>query len=286
MNYIQITVSSENPNISDLVIADLSQIPVESIEVIGDNVHAYMPKDIFDSIGSITFPIASRAGSLTVKTKEIQHQNWNELWESNFSPVFIGTSVLIKAPFHVDLDTKKFDFVIEINPKMAFGTGHHPTTRLMIQELLKYDLFEKNVLDMGCGTGILSVLASKMGAKQTFGVEIDIHAASNAQEIVENNNVSSNVKIFPGGTECIMPRGSAFGRYDFILANIKRNVLLKDLMYYASNSFEGTKLFLSGFYQNDVKQIVKRAKDCGYFLIDQSSNEAWIHLTLEYRGKE
>lgn len=286
MNYIQITVSSENPNISDLVIADLSQIPVESIEVIGDNVHAYMPKNIFDSIDSIAFPIASRVGSLTVKTKEIQHQNWNELWESNFSPVIIGTSLLIKAPFHADLDTKKFDFVIEINPKMAFGTGHHPTTRLMIEELLKYDLFEKNVLDMGCGTGILSVLASKMGAKQTFGVEIDIHAASNAQEIVENNNVSSNVKIFPGGTECIMPRGSAFGRYDFILANINRNVLLKDLKYYASNSFEGTKLFLSGFYQNDIKQIAKRAKDCGYFLLDQSSNEAWIHLTLEYRGKE
>jgi ribosomal protein L11 methyltransferase len=125
-----------------------------------------------------------------------------------------------------------------------------------------------------------------MGAKQTLGVEIDPHAASNAKEIVENNNVSRNVKILPGGTECITPRGNACGRYDYILANINRNVLLKDLRYYASNSFEGTKLLLSGFYQSDVKQIAKRAKDCGYFLLHQSSNEAWIHLSLEYRGKE
>ena len=285
MNYIQISISSENPNIRDLVVADLSQIPVESIEVIGDDVLAYMPKNVFDSIDPIVFPIASRTGPLIVKTKEIEHQNWNELWESNFSPVFIGTSVLIKAPFHIGLDLKKFDFVIEINPKMAFGTGHHPTTRLMIEELLKYDLFEKNILDMGCGTGILSVLASKMGAKKTIGIEIDPYAASNAQEIIENNNVSNNVKIFSGGTECILPEGNAYNRYNYILANINRNVLIEDLEYYASNSFAGTKLLLSGFYQSDVEQIIKRAKDCGYFLLHQSSNDAWIHLSLEYRGQ-
>ena len=168
---------------------------------------------------------------------------------------------------------------------MAFGTGHHPTTYLMIQELLKIDLKGKQILDMGCGTGILTVLAVKMGAIKAIGVEIDPYSAENALEVIQANNVSDNSDIYVGGVELISSAGIAHGNYDYILANINRNTLLSDMDSYAKNSVSGTLLHLSGFYLDDVDKVLERAKDCGYFLVSQSSKEGWIHLTLNYHSE-
>ncbi len=285
MDYIQISVRVSNADAIDFVIADMQDKPVESIEVKGLNVLAYVPKDQYEVITTDDFPLGLSKGPLKIETLEIPHQNWNINWESNFSPVYVENQVLVKAPFHSGLDTNKYQYLIEINPKMAFGTGHHPTTYLMIQELLKRDLKGKQILDMGCGTGVLTVLAVKMGAIKAIGIEIDPYSAENALEVIHDNNVSDNSDIYLGGAELISSAGIAYGSYDYILANINRNTLLSDMDSYANNSYDGTLLHLSGFYLDDVDKVLERAKDCGYFLVSQSSKEGWIHLTLNYRSE-
>ena len=285
MNYIQISIRVSNLDAIDFVIADLQDKPVESIEVKGLDVLAYVPKDQYEVSTTDDFPLGVLKGPLKIDTVEIPHQNWNISWESNFSPVYVDNQVLIKAPFHSGLDTNKYQYLIEINPKMAFGTGHHPTTYLMIKELLKLDLKGKQILDMGCGTGILTVLAVKMGAIKAIGVEIDPYSAENALEVIQANNVSDNSDIYVGGVELISAAGIAHGSYDYILANINRNTLLSDMDSYANNSYDGTLLHLSGFYLDDVDKVLERAKDCGYFLVSQSSKEGWIHLTLNYHSE-
>lgn len=285
MNYIRISIRVSNANAIDFVIADLQDKPVESVEIKGLDVLAYVPKDQYKIITTDDFPLGLSKGPLNIETEEIPHQNWNINWESNFSPVNVENQVLIKAPFHSDLDINKYQYLIEINPKMSFGTGHHPTTYLMIQELLKLDLKEKQILDMGCGTGILTVLAVKMGASRAIGVEIDPYSALNAGEAIEVNNVSDSADIYTGGAELISSKGTAHGSYDYIMANINRNTLLLDMESYANNSSDGTLLQLSGFYLDDVDKVLERAKDCGYFLVSQSSKEGWIHLTLSYHSE-
>ena len=285
MNYIQISIRVSNLDAIDFVIADLQDKPVESIEVKGLDVLAYVPKDQYEVSTTDDFPLGVLKGPLKIDTVEIPHQNWNISWESNFSPVYVDNQVLIKAPFHSGLDTNKYQYLIEINPKMAFGTGHHPTTYLMIKELLKLDLKGKQILDMGCGTGILTVLAVKMGAIKAIGVEIDPYSAENALEAIQANNVSDNSDIYAGGVELISATGMAHRSYDYILANINRNTLLSDMDSYANNSYDGTLLHLSGFYLDDVDKVLERAKDCGYFLVSQSSKEGWIHLTLNYHSE-
>ncbi len=285
MNYIRISIRVSNANAIDFVIADLQDKPVESVEIKGLDVLAYVPKDQYKIITTDDFPLGLSKGPLNIETEEIPHQNWNINWESNFSPVNVENQVLIKAPFHSDLDINKYQYLIEINPKMSFGTGHHPTTYLMIQELLKLDLKEKQILDMGCGTGILTVLAVKMGASRAIGVEIDPYSALNAGEAIEANNVSDSADIYTGGAELISSKGTAHGSYDYIMANINRNTLLLDMESYANNSSDGTLLQLSGFYLDDVDKVLERAKDCGYFLVSQSSKEGWIHLTLSYHSE-
>ena len=285
MNYIRVSIRVSNADAIDFVIADLQDKSVESIEVMGLAVVAYVPKDQYQVIKTDDFPLGLLKSPLKIDTEEIPHENWNINWESNFSPVNVENQVLIKAQFHSNLDIDKYQYLIEINPKMAFGTGHHPTTYLMIQELLKFDLMDKKILDMGCGTGILTVLAVKMGANRAVGIEIDPYTAINAIEITDTNNVSDYVDIYTGGAELISSNGPAQSSYDYILANINRNTLLSDMESFAKNSSNGTILQLSGFYLEDVPRVLDRAKDCGYFLLSQSSKEGWIHLTLTYHSR-
>ncbi len=198
--------------------------------------------------------------------------NWNESWEKGYQPVAIDDFVFIKAPFH-DLPAGTYGFTLEIMPKMSFGTGHHGTTAGIIREMRQIDFANLHVLDMGCGTGVLGILAAKMGAAQVVGIDIEAWAVENALENAERNGVSMNV--MEGGKECID------GLFDVVLANINRNIILDQLPLYAKHLKAGGKLLCSGFYQGDVDIIRENAALNSFIFERESSENNWATVVFE-----
>jgi ribosomal protein L11 methyltransferase len=195
----------------------------------------------------------------------LKDENWNRKWEENFQPITIG-DIHVRASFHAPQPAKR-EIIIE--PKMSFGTGHHATTSLMIQEMLKTDCTGRNVLDMGCGTSILAILASMLGAKEVTAVDVDDWAVENSKENLNRNEIK-NVTVLKGDAEIIGERP-----FDVVLANINRNVLLNDMWVYSRSLNRGGRLLLSGFYEEDVKQIKKAAEENGLTFINYEVSEHW-----------
>ncbi|MGW8315788.1 MAG: 50S ribosomal protein L11 methyltransferase [Bacteroidales bacterium] len=204
---------------------------------------------------------------------QIEDQNWNETWESKFQPILIDGKVLIRAPFHDSSQDIPCTLIIE--PKMSFGTGHHFTTRLMVREMLKYPLEGKQVLDMGCGTGVLAILASKSGASRVVGVDYDQWAYENALENVERNETSS-VEIRLGEVDVIGKE-----EFDLILANITRNVLVKDMSVYEQHLSRNGTLIVSGFLAEDVQHVLNAGYQCGISHLNTVEDNNWICLTFK-----
>ncbi len=189
--------------------------------------------------------------------------NWNANWESDYQPVSIDDFVYIRAPFHAHPSTG-YEHVIEIMPKMSFGTGHHGTTAGIMREMRQIDFEAKEVLDMGCGTGVLGILAAKMGASKVLGIDIEAWAVENAIENAERNGVEVNV--LEGGKEMIS------GVFDVILANINRNIIIDQLPLYAQHLKKNGQLLCSGFYQGDV-DIIRENAALNSFIFERESNE-------------
>ena len=284
MDYIALSFTCANALTAELLMADLDGLPVESVTQEGLQVNAYVMEGDYHPWTLANFPLAASVGELTWTVSSIAHQNWNATWESNFPPLIMGTQVLVKAPFHTEVQAEEFDYVIHMVPKMAFGTGHHPTTYLMMEAVLEAaaegSLQGVSLLDMGCGTGILAVLAVKAGAGNAVGIEIDPYAAENAQEITDINGVADRLQIYTGDAAMLQ---TVPGPYQHVMANINRNILLADLPHYAAVSASGARLDLSGFYQADVASLVECAKHCGYSLVKQASKDGWMRLTLVYQ---
>ncbi len=200
-----------------------------------------------------------------------EDKNWNELWEQNFQPVIIAGHCLVRAPFHPPQPELPMEVVIE--PKMSFGTAHHETTQLVMEHLLNMELSGKRVLDMGCGTGILAILAAKLGAGMVLAIDNDRWAYENALENVDRNQVQELVTVIEGETEQIP--GALF---DVIIANINRNVLLKDMPVYARHTASGGKLLLSGFYEEDLDLILAAATSCGWVKDHYLERNRWVAL--------
>ena len=192
--------------------------------------------------------------------EDIEQTNWNEEWEKNFNPIVVDDMVSVRAPFHEKRDDVKYDLIIE--PKMSFGTGHHETTHMMIQHILQNDFKHKSVLDMGCGTGVLAILAEKVGATKLDAIDIDNWCYLNSLENVERNDCK-NISVYEGDVTLLNGK-----KYDSIIANINRNILLADISEYAKCLNENGSLFLSGFYEQDIpiikaecnKQMLKLTK--------------------------
>ncbi len=203
------------------------------------------------------------------EVKEIEQVNWNEEWEKNFESIVVDNEVSIRAPFHENPGLT-YDIVIE--PKMSFGTGHHETTHLMVQHLRSMNLEEKQVLDMGCGTGILAIFAEMKGAKAVDAIDIDNWCYENSIENVERNNCKA-ISVFEGDSRLLKPTS-----YDLIIANINRNILLSDMAVYTASLKENGVLLLSGFYTEDIEMINASAEKNGLVLDKKLERNNWVGL--------
>lgn len=254
----------------EILIAELGSTGFESFTETSEMVEAFIPSSLFsEEMFKDEVQISHSLFKFEYTIEIIPDQNWNEVWEKNyFKPLLINDECLIRAPFHMDYPKAKYEIIIE--PKMAFGTGNHETTELMVMEILNSDFVGKRVLDMGCGTGILGILASMKGADSVTCIDIDENAYRSAYENAGYNNIL-NLEAKLGGVE--LTKGYS---YDIILANIQRNILLNDLPNYLEAMIRGGELIMSGFYIDDLLSIQSRAKELGLSFDGYSEKNNWI----------
>ncbi len=278
MDYKEISISIE-PNTQEnreIVTALLSSLPYDSFQDTEKGVNAYIKKDEFNEEelkNTLNF-IDKELIKINYSLKDIPSQNWNQTWEANFEPVIINEKCVIRAPFHKISPTPELDIVIE--PKMAFGTGHHQTTYLVSLELFETKLRNKEVLDMGCGTGVLSIIASKLGAKHIVAIDNDEDAYINTKENVKINNVN-NIDTYLGDAKTL----NKFKKFDVIIANINRNILLQDMPAYEKVLAEKGKIIFSGFYKKDLSMIMEKAEELSLKFKGYRDKDNWICAYFE-----
>ncbi|MDH3698067.1 MAG: 50S ribosomal protein L11 methyltransferase [Flavobacteriaceae bacterium] len=253
----------------EILIAELSQLPYESFLETENGLKAYIREADFDIASLQELNILTFGKSqIDYVTRIIPEENWNAKWEADFDPILVDGLCLVRAPFH---ETQDVAYEIVIMPKMSFGTGHHETTFLMIRQMLQLDLIGKNVLDMGCGTGVLAILACKMGAKKVRAIDIDEWSYTNSFENAKSNDCNG-IEIEQGDVELLKGPES----YDIILANINRNVLLSDIPNYVNRLNKDGLLLLSGFFTEDLEQITSVCAKTGLRLENFQEKNNWV----------
>lgn len=254
----------------EILIAELGYAGFESFVETDKGVTAYIQKEDWnEGILNDIHVLSSDEFIISYDFNEIEQTNWNQEWEKNFKPIVVDDFVTVRAPFH-DKPTTKYDLIIE--PKMSFGTGHHETTHMMIQHILKNDFKDKSVLDMGCGTGVLAILAEKVGASQLDAIDIDNWCYLNSLENVERNNCE-HILVYEGDVRLLEEK-----KYDVIIANINRNILLADIPQYAKCLNEVGMLFLSGFYKEDIPLIEAKCNENMLKLAEIIQRGQWVSL--------
>ena len=261
-------VSPKEPA-TEMLIAQLGYVGFESFVEQDNGVKAYIQKQEWNSkILEDVFLLHSNEFNITFEYNEIAQTNWNEEWEKNFNPIQVDDLVSIRAPFHTN-PSLQFDIVIE--PKMSFGTGHHETTHMMVQHLLALDLDTKKVLDMGCGTGILAIFAEMKGAKPIDAIDIDRWCYENSLENIQRNNCN-HITVYEGDASVLKEK------YDVIIANINRNILLSDMKTYTDCLNENGVLLLSGFYKEDIVIIEDEVTKHGVTFETMIQRNNWVAL--------
>lgn len=261
-------VSPKEPA-TEMLIAQLGYVGFESFVEQDYGVTAYIQKQEWNSkILEDVFMLNSNEFNITFEYNEIAQTNWNEEWEKNFNPIQVDDLVSIRAPFHTN-PSLQFDIVIE--PKMSFGTGHHETTHMMVQHLLALDLDTKKVLDMGCGTGILAIFAEMKGAKPIDAIDIDSWCYENSLENIQRNNCN-HITVYEGDASVLKEK------YDVIIANINRNILLSDMKTYTDCLNENGVLLLSGFYKEDIVIIEDEVTKYGLTFETMIQRNNWVAL--------
>lgn len=275
MDFIEVTLQV-NPDFADILTAELGELGFDAFVDTENGFSAYIDEDRFSQTAlEETLERYSGLTQISYTTQKIERQNWNEEWERNFEPLFIGDQVSVRASFHEKPEAAKYDIVI--NPKMSFGTGHHETTTLMIENQLALDHQGKRVLDMGCGTGILAIMAGELGASEIVAVEIEDWTVENARENAAINNYTQ-IDVRLGGAETI----AGDQPYDIVLANINRNVLLDDMPAYTDVLKSGGTLLLSGFYTEDLPILQSRAEALGLSYISHRVKNNWVSAIFKF----
>jgi ribosomal protein L11 methyltransferase len=270
----QIPIRTWNNIEREILVARLAEIGFEGFIEQEDQVLAYIASENFSdqSFSSLIDDLAALGMKVQYVFHETPEQNWNEEWEKRFEPVVIKEKVLIRAPFHHSGDDLPCTLIIE--PKMSFGTGHHYTTRLMIEAMMNMDLSGKKVLDMGCGTGVLGIYACKMGAASVLGIDNDQWAYENTLENIEKNTAREMEVSF--GDVRVLPDVA----FDVVLANITRNILVRDLPEYNRHLATGGYLLVSGFLAEDVQFVLNAAYGCGLEHLETAEIFNWISLSF------
>ncbi|MBQ5647618.1 MAG: 50S ribosomal protein L11 methyltransferase [Alistipes sp.] len=253
----------------EILAAYLAEFPFDSFDYADGLSNAYIPQSELEGCRADIERLLEEEGIIDYYFEDIEAQNWNALWESNFEEVEVRDRVLIRAPFHKARPHYKGLEVI-IQPKMSFGTGHHATTQLMVEMLLNSHLEGKRILDMGSGTGVLAIVAAKLGAQSVLAVEIDDMAEESVRENISLNAVESSITSICGDAKAIEGE-----KFDIVLANINRNVLLADMEQYAATLSSGGELIMSGFLAEDVPMLLKKAKSLGMRKTKQLSHDEW-----------
>ncbi len=252
----------------EILVAMLSDLAFESFDESEEQIMGYIPGESvdFEAIEAITSLLPF---SVVTENELIPDRNWNEVWEKNyFKPLLIGNRCLVRAPFHTEFESAEFELVIE--PKMAFGTGNHETTTLVAEQILNMDLAGKTVLDMGCGTGILGMLASLKGAKSVTAIDIDTWSFESTVENARLNNILN--------LEAKLGDASLLGKetFEIIFANIHKNVIINDLPVYESVLQSGGKLYLSGFYTHDMADVKAKSESLGLIETGFQEKNNWV----------
>ncbi|MCX6171263.1 MAG: 50S ribosomal protein L11 methyltransferase [Flavobacterium sp.] len=255
---------------SEILIAELGEKPFESFIETTDGFSAYIQKNLYtkDLLDDI-YLLQSSEFNISYTIEEIDQVNWNEEWEKNFEPIDIDGKCHIRAPFHPKT-TAEYDIVIE--PKMSFGTGHHETTHMMIQQILETNVQNLKTLDMGCGTAILAIFAEMKGAKPIDAIDIDNWCYLNSVENTERNNCKE-ISVFEGDAELLQNK-----KYDLIIANINRNILLNDMQHYVNCLSKKGILLLSGFYNEDIPFINESCVEKGLTFVKKFERNNWVSL--------
>ena len=273
MNYSEVTVTTNEENV-EILQALFGQFEFDSFVDTENGFDAYIVSELLNNTVNKELKILQSQFNFTYTSKELENKNWNEEWEKNFHPIVIENKCLIRADFHPKNPNVQHEVVI--TPKMSFGTGHHATTYQMVDKLFDLDIKDKSVLDMGCGTGVLAILAKKLGSAYTVGIDIDEWSFTNSIENIERND-TQDIEIKQGDATLL----GNYQKFDVILANINRNILLNDMKHYASVLQKNGDILFSGFYMEDIPLIVDEAKKNNFTLVDQSERDNWSLLHFQ-----
>lgn len=257
---------------NEILMAELIEIGFDSFTEEHDGILGYVQEEVFNENELKNLPLMNSSEvSIKYNFEKMPNINWNEEWEKNFEPIYVANQVLIRAEFH-EPEPNLHEIIIQ--PKMSFGTGHHPTTHLMIQQMLEMDFRGKSVLDMGCGTSVLAIFAKQKGAEKVTAIDIDEWSVNNSKENADRNEVE--LEISQGTADNLGAEN-----FDIILANINRNILISDIPVYTKVLNNGGQLLLSGLCFFDVDDIMEVCKENHLNLKNKQQREEWMSLLLE-----
>ena len=278
--YIEVAIkiapfSEEN---AEILTAEISELPFESFTAEDPYLKCYIQKELYDAqaLKVVMSGIEDYGFEVEFTSNLMPAVNWNAVWESQFTPIIVDGRCTIKASFHEGLKRTRYN--ITIDPKMAFGTGHHQTTYMMCRALLQNEEAVKGkvVMDMGCGTAVLAILAAKMKAAKVYGIDIDAVAAISAYDNALLNRVGKVIETYCGDAS-LLQRNT----YDVLLANINRNILLQDIPTYAQCIHKGGLLFVSGFYMEDMPMIIGMAQNSGLEYVSHDTIDNWCCIKFQ-----